>query len=137
MNLNDSAQLKRIASFKCVGMTAPTPREMRLGRGSVRDLVGPADGAQNVDCHVNVLNADAGLGPRHFHEKADNVYVVLSGAIEVEIDGMIWRVSAGEVAFIPPGVTHATGPADDAQATMLEIYAPPGSDFHLATGEQH
>src|SRR5579859_2709330 len=111
-----------MASFKRVGLTAPAPRPMRLDRGTVLDLVGPSDGAENVDFHVNVLNADAGLGPKHFHEKADNVYVVLDGAIEIEIDGAMQRVEAGEVAYIPPRIPHATGPADGAPARIIEIY---------------
>lgn len=120
-----------MASFKRVGLTAPVPRPMRLDRGTVLDLVGPSDGAENVDFHVNILNADAGLGPKHFHEKADNVYVVLEGAIEVEIDGAKQRVEEGEVAYIPPRIPHATGPADGAPARIIEIYAPAGPDFHL------
>jgi mannose-6-phosphate isomerase-like protein (cupin superfamily) len=125
-----------MASFKRVGLTDPPPRPMRLDRGTVLDLVGPSDGAENVDFHVNLLNADAGLGPKHFHEKADNVYVVLEGAIEIEIAGTTERVEKGEVAYIPPRVPHATGPADGAPARIIEIYAPAGPDFHLVDDEK-
>lgn len=120
-----------MVSFKSMGLSEPTPRPMRLNRGSVFDLVGPDDGAKNLDLHVNTLNADAGMGPRHYHERADNVYVVLDGAIEIEIDGETRRVGTGEVAYIAPGVPHSTGPAEGASARIIEIYAPAGPDFHL------
>jgi mannose-6-phosphate isomerase-like protein (cupin superfamily) len=118
-------------------MTAPkftttetgTPRPMQLGRGVTHHLVGLDDGAANVDLHLNVINADSGIGPYHVHERAENIYVVIDGTVETIIDGVRRLFHKGDVAFIPPGTPHAAGSDGSGPATILEIYAPAGRDY--------
>jgi mannose-6-phosphate isomerase-like protein (cupin superfamily) len=88
-------------------------------------------GARNVDIHVNHLAAGSGPGPRHYHERAENVYVVLDGTIEVEIEGEVVTLAPDDVLFIPPGLIHATSNPGSEAATFIEIYAPAGRDFHI------
>jgi mannose-6-phosphate isomerase-like protein (cupin superfamily) len=104
---------------------------MRLDRGMMAHLVGERDGAQKVDLHVNHLNQDSGLGPYHFHEHAENVYVVLDGIVQVVVDGKRYLLVKDDVAFLPPGVPHAAGSAGYGPAVVIEIYAPAGRDFHI------
>ena len=54
-------------------------RVMRWDRGKALRLVDEADGAKNVDVHINLINVDSGPGPTHYHAKAENIYVVLEG----------------------------------------------------------
>lgn len=117
------------------GISRAPQTPMRLGRGITRHLVGPPDGARNVDVHINVLNHDSGMGPYHFHRHAENVYLVLEGAVQVVIDGVARRLEKDDVAFIPPGVPHAAGSAGGEQAVVLEIYAPAGKDFHIVSDQ--
>ena len=63
--------------------TVPLP----MGRGTVFKLVDPDIGAVNADIHVNVIEPGAGRGEIHFHEKAENTYIVLEGQLEVCIEG--------------------------------------------------
>lgn len=105
--------------------------ELRGGRGTKIKLVGPEDGAANIDFHINVLNTDSGLGPYHLHRRAENIYLVLEGTVAAVIDGVRHELKAGDVAFIPPGVPHAAGSDGSGPARVLEVYAPAGDDFHI------
>ena len=120
-----------MTSPKFTRIDTGTPKGMRLDRGVTHHLVGLDDGASNVDLHTNVINADSGIGPYHYHAKAENIYVVMSGTAEVIIDGVKYLFKAGDVAFIPPGVPHAAGSDGRGITTVLEIYAPAGRDFEI------
>ena len=43
---------------------------------------------------------------RHYHRDAEEIYFVLEGAGELEVDGTTRRVEAGDAALIPPGAWH-------------------------------
>lgn len=88
-------------------------------------------GAEKVDIHVNHLKPDSGPGPRHYHEQAENVYIVLGGRLEVEIEGEVKSLQTNDVLFIPPGVIHSTSNPGPDTATFIEVYAPAGRDFHI------
>ena len=60
-------------------------RLMRWDRGKALRLVDEADGAKNVDVHINLINVDSGPGPTHYHAKAENIYVVLEGNVLVPV----------------------------------------------------
>lgn len=120
-----------MTSPKFTRIDTGTVKAMRLDRGFTHHLVGLDDGASNVDLHTNVINADSGIGPYHYHAKAENIYVVMSGTAEVIIDGVKHLFNAGDVAFIPPGVPHAAGSDGSGVTTVLEIYAPAGRDFEI------
>ena len=108
---------------------------MRLGRGVTKHLVGPGTGARLVDMHINVLNRDSGMGPYHFHQRAENVYLVLEGVVHVVIEGRFYELRKDDVVFIPPGVPHAAGSSGEGKAILLEIYAPAGKDFHIVSDQ--
>jgi quercetin dioxygenase-like cupin family protein len=106
---------------------------MRFERGTQYQLVGPHNGAANVDVHINVIKLDSGRGPYHFHERAENIYIVLEGRVEACIDGVRYVLAKDDVAFIPPGLRHRAGTAPDSTvpARVIEIYAPADADFNL------
>lgn len=107
----------------------PTAR-MNDDKGDTYPLVGLADGARNVDVHVNVVNGDAPAFPYHYHETAENVFVVLDGVATLIVEGVRHHLRKDDVALIPPGVPHAVGGGGEGPVTLLEIYAPAGPDFH-------
>lgn len=88
-------------------------------------------GNRNVDLHINEIKVDAGPGPTHYHERSENIYVVLEGLLEVRVEGQIYLFGPDEVAYIPPGVVHSAGNAGTTVTRVIEIYAPPGPDFHI------
>lgn len=109
---------------------------MRYDRGFTHHLVGPNDGAEKVDVHINVINTDSGIGPYHFHEKAENVYIVLEGIAQAVVAGKRYLLAKDDIAFIPPGVHHAAGSAGFGPVRVIEIYAPAGRDFHIVDDPQ-
>lgn len=122
---------------KLTSLSDGEERPMNDDKGVVRSLVGPEDGARNIDVHVNIIRAEARPFPYHFHQNAENVYVVLDGVAEAIVDGVRHRLHKGDVAFIPPGVPHAAGSAGAGPVTLLEIYAPAGRDFHRLEMPSH
>ena len=116
---------------KVIRMGTSATRPLRAGRGTMHRLVGAEDGATGIDVHLNVINADSGLGPYHVHDHTENVYFVLDGAVEAVVAGKRLHLEANDVAYIPPGVPHAAGSDGSGPATVLEIYAPVGRDFRI------
>jgi mannose-6-phosphate isomerase-like protein (cupin superfamily) len=107
-------------------------REMALGRGRSIQLVNEETGARNLDVHVNEINDDSGPGELHYHARAENIYIVLEGVLEVVVEGERHLLGPNEVGFIPPGLEHTAGSARSHGVTrVIEIYAPPGADFHV------
>ncbi len=110
---------------------APT-RQMKLGRGTGIKLINEETGSPKVDVHLNTINDDSGPGEIHFHQHADNVYVVLDGVLEVVVEGERHLLTKDDVGFIPAGMVHSAGSAGGHGPTrVLEIYAPAGFDFHV------
>ena len=106
-------------------------RPLRWDRGTMIRIFGEETPATNVDVHINVLNIDSGTGPYHYHERAENIYIVLEGTFEVVVEGIRYYLKKDDVAFIPPGLRHYAGNAGDIPAKAIEIYAPAGTDFHI------
>jgi mannose-6-phosphate isomerase-like protein (cupin superfamily) len=106
-------------------------KAMRWDRGETIKLVDPDVGAANVDLHINVINVDSGPGPYHYHANSENVYVVLEGTVWAVVEGVKYVLEKDDVVFIPPGIKHAAGNGGDVPARVIEIYAPPGPDFHI------
>ena len=111
---------------------APT-HAMRYDRGTQYELFSPKNGAVNADVHINVINLDSGRGPYHYHERAENFYIVLDGKVEACVEGVRYFLEKDDVAFIPPGLRHYAGTAEDSPvpARVIEIYAPAGTDFNI------
>lgn len=118
-------------------LTTGPRRPLRLDRGETVRLVDEElGGARNIDIHLNYLHAGSGPGPRHYHERAENVYIVISGTIEVEVDGEIKTLEAEDVLFIAPKALHSTSNPGSDTAVFLEVYAPAGKDFHIVDEEK-
>ena len=103
-------------------------RELRAGRGTIRDVIGPAQGSR-LDIHINEIRAGAGPGPYHLHTRSENFYLVLDGAVRLRISGTDHLVAPGDAAVIAPGVPHSVSVVDDGAARLIEIYAPAEPDF--------
>lgn len=107
-------------------------KAMRWERGRTIRLVDlELAGSRNIDLHINEIKVDSGRGPTHYHEQSENIYIVLEGTVAVEIEGTRYTFGPNDVAFIPPGVRHWAGNGGDTVARVIEIYAPPGPDFHI------
>jgi mannose-6-phosphate isomerase-like protein (cupin superfamily) len=105
--------------------------DMAFGRGVSKHLAGLADGIASVDVHINEIIPNTGLGHYHVHKRADNIYLILAGTMQVVIGQRRHVASAGSAIVIPAGTPHAAGNAGEQTARVIEIYAPAGDDFHI------
>ena len=81
---------------------------------------------------VNQSLAEASLEPgqatqRHYHARSEELYVLLEGEGDMEVDGERSRVGPGEAILIPPGAWHEIR-AGEAPLRFLCCCAPSYSD---------
>jgi mannose-6-phosphate isomerase-like protein (cupin superfamily) len=77
--------------------------------------------------------AEATLGPgqatrRHYHGRSEEIYAILEGSGEIEVDGERGRVGPGDAVLIPPGSWHAVRADAGAELRFLCCCAPAYSD---------
>jgi mannose-6-phosphate isomerase-like protein (cupin superfamily) len=60
----------------------------------------------------------------HFHEKAQQLFYILSGAADMEIAGELIHLHAGETAHILPKVAHRILNQSDTELRFIVISAP-------------
>ena len=78
---------------------------------------------------ANQSLAEATLAPggatrRHYHAETEEIYVLLAGAGEMEVDGERTRVGPGDAILIPPGAPHQIRADSDAELRFLCCCAP-------------
>jgi quercetin dioxygenase-like cupin family protein len=76
--------------------------------------------------------AEASLGAgestqRHYHARSEEIYLLVEGGGELEVDGDVRTVAAGDAILIPPGSRHRLT-AGEAGARLLCCCVPPYSD---------
>jgi mannose-6-phosphate isomerase-like protein (cupin superfamily) len=71
---------------------------------------------------------------RHYHGRTEEIYFVLEGSGELELDGEKRRVEPGDAALIPPGALHQI--RAETELRFLCCCAPPYSheDTFLESG---
>lgn len=75
----------------------------------------------------------AGSGPpRHVHEDADEVFVLVSGRVELWIEGETSFLEAGQAARIPRGAEHTFRVTDEGPARKFIVLAPGGFETFFA-----
>ena len=78
---------------------------------------------------ANQSLAEAVLAPgqatqRHYHGEAEELYYLLEGSGEMEVDGAVRRVGPGDAILIPPGARHQIRADADARLRFLCCCAP-------------
>ena len=91
----------------------------------IRELCGLPTGGT-----VNQSLAEATIGPgqateRHYHAEAEEIYFVLDGEGEMELDGAIARLRSGDAVPIPPGAWHQIRNTGSEPLRFLCCCAPP------------
>ena len=76
--------------------------------------------------------AEATLAPgqetqRHYHAASEELYVLLDGEGEMEVEGERRRVGPGDAILIPPGAWHQIRASGDRELRFLCCCAPPYS----------
>lgn len=69
----------------------------------------------------------AGVGPpRHIHHSQDEVFFVLDGSFDIEVDGRLSNAIPGDVAYVPRGSVHAFKNVGNAAGRLRYIFTPAG-----------
>lgn len=77
--------------------------------------------------------AEATIGPgeatvRHYHRDSEEIYYLVEGSGEMEVDGDRREVVVGDAILIPPGAWHEIRAGADGGLRFLCCCAPPYSD---------
>ena len=64
---------------------------------------------------------------RHYHARSEEIYLIVEGTAELDVDGESRVVGAGDAILIPPGSRHQLTAGDDG-VTLLCCCVPPYSD---------
>jgi mannose-6-phosphate isomerase-like protein (cupin superfamily) len=56
----------------------------------------------------------------HDHKHTDEVFIVISGEMDIEFRGGVARVSAGEMFVVPRGAEHRTRATHECHALIVE-----------------
>jgi mannose-6-phosphate isomerase-like protein (cupin superfamily) len=62
---------------------------------------------------------------RHYHRESEEIYYVVEGEGEVELDGERAAVGAGDAVLIPPGTWHEIRASEPGPLRFLCCCAPP------------
>jgi mannose-6-phosphate isomerase-like protein (cupin superfamily) len=73
--------------------------------------------------------AEATLGPgqatvRHHHRLSEEIYYLIEGSGEMELDGERRAVTVGDAVLIPPGARHTIANTGDGLLRLLVTCAP-------------
>jgi mannose-6-phosphate isomerase-like protein (cupin superfamily) len=92
---------------------------------SIRSLL---DRSNAPVAHQSLAEATIGPGEataRHYHRESEEIYYLVEGAGEMELDGERAVVAAGDAILIPPGAWHRIRATDDGPLRLLCACAPP------------
>ncbi len=70
-----------------------------------------------------VVSSAPGRGAAKHRHPYEEIFVILGGDIEVEVDGERGRLGAGHVVVIPPRTWHAFTNRGSTDASMVNIHA--------------
>lgn len=65
--------------------------------------------------------------PLHCHQKSDEMFIVLKGALHVEVDGVVYRIGQREFCCFPAGQWHSIVRVETPVETLM-ILAPSVND---------
>lgn len=71
----------------------------------------------------DIVEPGVGLG-RHIHHQQDETFLFLEGTFDVEIDGKLYRMVAGDVVFVPKGTVHTWKNVGKNQGRLRYIFSP-------------
>ena len=84
------------------------------------------ENSHHVATGVSVVPAGTST-PWHHHE-AEEIAVIVAGAGEIEIDGVVFPVRAGDVVLTPPDLPHQTRAGAESALAVFWVYSPAGSE---------
>jgi mannose-6-phosphate isomerase-like protein (cupin superfamily) len=91
---------------------------------TIRELLGlPTAPVRNQSLAEATLEAGQATD-RHYHAEAEEIYYVVEGAGEMELDGESRGLSVGDAVLIPPGAWHQVRASPQGRMRFLCCCAP-------------
>jgi mannose-6-phosphate isomerase-like protein (cupin superfamily) len=92
---------------------------------TIRELLGlPTSSAKNQSLAEATLEPGAAT-QRHYHSQTEEIYYLVEGTGEMEVDGERRRVLTGDAVLIPPGAWHQIRADGTGPLRFLCCCAPP------------
>lgn len=73
---------------------------------------------------INVLDPDFSGPPLHIHPKAEEIYEVVAGTLDVCFGGQWRKLTAGESVTVPPGTAHTLKNDSGAEVRLINVHRP-------------
>ena len=107
---------------------------LRFQNGSMMWLLAECVGtATTMSAHRSLMRAGAQGARPHHHEHTTHLLFVVSGSLELMLGDRVSRLNAGDVAVIPPGISHAFRAAPGTDADVFDVVTP-GRSFDMFRG---
>ncbi len=98
---------------------------------SYKTILSAQDTAGAMSIVDSVSPVDSGP-PRHVHEAEDETFVILTGEVELWIDGVLSTAGPGQSVFIPRGTEHTFRAIGERPCRHLVILTPGGFEGFFA-----
>ncbi len=92
---------------------------------TIRELFGLPTGGVEHQSLAEATLAPGQATQRHYHRASEEIYFVLDGQGEMEVDGVRRRIAVGDAMAIPPGAWHELRAEGDRPLRILCCCAPP------------
>jgi mannose-6-phosphate isomerase-like protein (cupin superfamily) len=92
---------------------------------TIRELLGLPTSSANNQSLAEATLRPGGATQRHYHRETEEIYYVIEGSGEMEVDGERAQVSPGDAVLIPPGAWHEIRAAAAGPLRFLCCCAPP------------
>jgi mannose-6-phosphate isomerase-like protein (cupin superfamily) len=92
---------------------------------TIRELFGLPTGGTEKQSLAEATLAPGQSTQRHYHRETEEIYFVLDGAGEIEVDGERHGVAGGQGVAISPGAWHEIRATGDRPLRFLCCCAPP------------
>ena len=90
----------------------------------IRELAGPSGSPLTRHSLAEVVLPPGKASVPHYHPEVEEVYYLLQGEAEMEVDGQVEMVGPGDVVVIPPGSTHHIRNLGDSEVVLVVTCAP-------------
>jgi mannose-6-phosphate isomerase-like protein (cupin superfamily) len=92
---------------------------------TIRELFGLPTGGTTRQSLAEARLPPGGSTQRHYHAESEEIYFLLEGRAEMELEGERRVLGPGEAVAIPPGAWHEIRTLGDADVRFLCCCAPP------------
>jgi mannose-6-phosphate isomerase-like protein (cupin superfamily) len=92
---------------------------------TIRELFGIPTGGTSLQSLAEASLPPGGSTQRHYHERSEEIYFLLEGRADMELEGEHRELGPGEAVAIPPGAWHEIKTLGESEVRFLCCCAPP------------